>query len=154
MTARKSTAPAQPVANLAAARKEQAAARQGEAQSRQRHPAGKAQPGKAAQPATKKPAPAKSAPAKVEAQKVTYSATGRCGKVNSRSSATVLTHAVDVKISGRKSPQFSAGVIVQMYASLDAATKAAAAINAGEAGPEWTDAKVVKVTPEAAQVSA
>jgi len=147
MTARK--APAKPVANLAAARKEQA-------QSRQRHPAGKQAPQKPAKPAqgvvsgvvsgggTSRGGTSGVVPPQ-PVEKRTYSATGRSGKVNTRTSATVLTHAVDVKIAGRKGAQFAAGVVVQMYASEAAASKAAHEINSGAAGPEWSDAIVVPV---------
>ena len=120
MTARKT--PAQPVANLRQARKEQAAA-------------------KAAHPAGKKVAPAaKPATAKVADKKV-YAATGRGGKVRRSASATVLTHAVDVKISGRKDEAFARGVVVAFYSDVKAAEKAAAKINAG--GGDWSDAVVV-----------
>jgi hypothetical protein len=143
-----------PVGNLRQARAEQAAARQGEAQSRQRRPAGKAQPGKAAQPATKKPAPAKSAPAKVEAAKVTYSAVGRGGVTRTQQSTSPLSHAVDVCIAGRKAGHFSKGAVVAFYASEAAAQKACDQINSGEAGKDWSNAKVVKVTTVTEQVSA
>jgi hypothetical protein len=119
-----------PVGNLRQARAEQAAARKGEAAAKQRHPAGKQAPAKAA--------------AKPEAEKLTYAATGRCGKTNTRVSTTPLSHAVDVKISGRKSPQFAAGVIVQFYASASAAQKVVDEINGG-AVADWSDAKVVTV---------
>lgn len=139
-------APAKPVANLAAARKEQAAARKGEAQARQRHPAGKAQPKPAAAKApAKKPAEA--------AEKRTYSATSRSGKVNTRVSTTPLVAALDVKIAGRKGPQFAAGVIVNLYAAASAAQKAADDINAGNVDG-WSDAVVVKATPVQTAVSA
>jgi hypothetical protein len=138
MTARK--APAKPVADLTETR----AAR---SRSRQSHPAGKQAP------AAKKAAPAKAAKPAVEAEKRTYSATARCGKVNSRTSATVLTHALDVKISGKKQPHWSAGVIVGFYSSREAAEKVAAEINGG-AVDGWSDAVVVAATPVSAAVSA
>jgi hypothetical protein len=145
-------APAKPVGNLAQARKEQAAARQAQAEAKQRHPAGKQA---LAKPAAKKPVPAKAAkPAATEQEKRTYAATGRGGVTNTRTSATVLSHAVDVKIAGRKAAHFSAGVVVQMYATEAAATKAAGEINSGSAGPDWTDAVVVPVTVVTEQVSA
>ena len=83
MTARKAPAPAKglPVGNVTATR-------QAKAQSRQAHPAGK----KVAPAA--KPAAAKKAAAKVEAEKLVYSATARCGKVNQRQSATPLVAAM------------------------------------------------------------
>jgi hypothetical protein len=132
MTARKAPAPA----NLAQARKAQAA-------SKAAHPAGKQAP---------KPA-AKSAPAKVEAQKVTYSATARSGKTNTRVSTTPLSHAVDVKISGRKSPQFAAGVIVAFYSSKQAAEKVVEEINGGNVA-DFSDARVVAVKVVTEAVSA
>jgi hypothetical protein len=146
MTARKAPAP---VANLAQSRKEQAAMRQAAAEAKQRHPAGKQAPkaaaakAPAAKPAAEKPAAAKVE--KVEAEKVVYTATGRGGVVRRSTSTTVLSHAVDVKIAGRKAAQFAAGVIVQMYASEAAATKAAESVNAGAAGPDWTEAIIVPV---------
>jgi hypothetical protein len=138
--------------NLRDAKKTQAALRQAEAGARQRHPAGK----KVAPAATTKPAPAKAAKAaaKVEAEKVTYSATGRGGVTNRRSSTTALSHAVDVKIANRRGQQFSRGVIVGMYASIEAAQKVADEINGGSAGSDWTDAVVVKATPVSTAVSA
>lgn len=143
MTERK--APAKPVSNLAEARKTQAAMRQAEASAKQRHPAGKPAPAKApAKPAAKKTTPAKAA-AKVEAEKRTYSATGRGGVTNSRSSATALSHAVDVKIAGRRGAQFAAGVIVGFYASVEAAQKVADEINGGSVDG-WSDAVVVTAT--------
>jgi hypothetical protein len=138
MTARKATAPA-PVGNMREARKEQAALRQAQAEANQRHPAGKQAPAKA--PA-KKPAPKKAAAAKPEQEKFVYSATARCGKTNTRASATPLTHAVDVKIAGRKGAQFAAGVIVGFYASKEAAQKVVDEINGGGVS-DWSDAKVV-----------
>jgi hypothetical protein len=77
------------------------------------------------------------------ADKVTYTATGRSGVVRRSTSATRLTHAVDVKIAGRKGAQFAAGVVVAFYASKDKAQAAADSINAGAAGDDWTDAVVV-----------
>jgi len=79
------------------------------------------------------------------ADKVTYTATGRSGVVRRSTSATRLTHAVDVKIAGRKGAQFAAGVVVAFYASKDKAQAAADSINAGAAGDDWTDAVVVGV---------
>jgi hypothetical protein len=136
-------APAKPVANLREAQKAQA-------QSRRNHPAGKQAPPK---PAAKS-APAKAAAAKpaTEAQKVTYAATARSGKTNTRVSTTPLSHAVDVKIAGRKGAQFAAGVIVAFYASLDAAQKVVDEINAGKVD-SWSDAKIVAVKPVSAQVA-
>ena len=149
MTTREAPAP---VANLREAKKAQAATRQAQAEAKQRHPAGKA-----AQPAAKataKPAPAKAAKAAAakpaaEAQKVTYTATARCGKVNSRVSATPLAAALDVKVSGKKQPHWSAGVIVSFYASADAAQKVADEINGG-AVDGWSEAVVVAAQPVAA----
>jgi hypothetical protein len=140
-------APAKPVANLAQARKEQAAARKAEAASKAAHPAGSKRPAKAA------PAKAAAKPA-TEAEKLTYTAQSRSGKVNTRQSATPLVAALDVKIAGRKGPQFAAGVIVGMYASVEAAQKVADEINGGSAGSDWTDAVVVKATPVSTAVSA
>jgi hypothetical protein len=152
MTARK--APAPPVANLAQAKRQQAALRQAEAEAKQRHPAGKAQA-----PAAKKLAPAtKPASKKVaatlatEAQKVEYQATARCGKVNSRTSATPLAAALDVKISGKKNAAWSAGVIVAFYATAEAAQKVADEINGG-AVDGWSDAIVVAATATAKAAS-
>jgi hypothetical protein len=138
MTARKQ-APAKPVANLADAKKAQAATRQAQAQAKQRHPAGKQAP----KPAAKAPARAAAKPA-TEAEKLTYSATARCGKVNTRQSATPLVAALDVKISGKKQAAWSAGVIVGFYASVEATQKAADAINGGEV-EGWSDAVVTSV---------
>jgi hypothetical protein len=151
MTARKApAAPAAPVANLASARKEQAQMRREAAAAKQRHPAGKqAAPKPAAKAPAKKPAPAK-APAKpapaVEAEKFSYQATARSGKVNSRTSATPMVAALDVKIAGRKGAQFAAGVVVGFYASRDKAQAAADEINAGKVA-DWSDAIVVSVAP-------
>jgi hypothetical protein len=141
-------APAKPV-DLADAKKAQAATRQAQAQAKQRHPAGKQAP----KPAAKAPARAAAKPA-TEAEKLTYSAQSRSGKVNTRQSATPLVAALDVKIAGRKGPQFAAGVIVGMYASIEAAQKVADEINGGSAGSDWTDAVVVKATPVSTAVSA
>ena len=132
MTTREAPAP---VANLRGReKKRQAATRQAQAEAKQRHPAGKA-----AQPAAKATARAgtgqgcegSGGQAAAEAQKVTYTATARCGKVNSRVSATPLAAALDVKVSGKKQPHWSAGVIVGFYASADAAQKVADEINGG-----------------------
>jgi hypothetical protein len=133
MATSRKTAPA-PVGNLREARKEQAAAKQ-------RHPAGKALP----KPAAK--APAKAAKPAQPVEKTTYSAQSRSGKTNTRQSATPLTAALDVRISGKKNPAWSAGVIVQMYADRAKAEAAAASINAGAAGSDWSDAVVVPVVP-------
>ena len=127
MTARK--APAKPVGNLTTTRA-------AKAQSRQSHPAGK----KVA-PAAKPAAATKAAAAKVEAEKLVYSATARCGKVNQRQSATPLVAALDVKISGKKSPAFASGVVVGFYSTLEAAQKVADEINGG-AVDGWSDAVV------------
>ncbi|MGO9508056.1 MAG: hypothetical protein ACLPXZ_12180 [Mycobacterium sp.] len=135
-TARKVPAPA----NLAQARKEAAA-------TRQRHPAGKAQP----KPAAAK-APAKASKPAVEQEKRTYSATARCGKVNSRVSATPMVAALDVKISGKKQPHWSAGAIVGFYASVDAAQKVADEINGG-AVDGWSEAVVVAAQPVTTKVA-
>jgi hypothetical protein len=136
MTARKAPAP---VADVTEAREARTAAKQ-------RHPAGKTQP--AAKAPAKAPAkPAVEKPAKVEQPKVTYAATARCGKTNTRSSATPLVAALDVVIGGKNNPAWSAGVIVQMYADRAKAEAAAASINAGAAGSDWTDAVVVPVVP-------
>jgi hypothetical protein len=143
MTARKAPAP---VGNLREARKEQAAMRQAQAQAKQRHPAGKQAPAKApAKPAAKKATEAKPAkPAKpaVEVEKVTYTATARCGKTNTRASATPLAYAVDVKVAGKKQPHWQAGVIVGFYATAEAALKVVEEINGGNV-PDWSDAIVV-----------
>ena len=134
MTSTTTTAPAN---DLRESRKEQAPAKK----------IAKPATAKATKAVAAKPAPAKPvAEAKpAEAEKRTYSATARCGRVNTRVSATVLTHALDVVIAGRKGPQYTSGVIVAMYSSLDKATKAADEINAGSV-PDWTNAIVVPVT--------
>ncbi|MGO9692949.1 MAG: hypothetical protein ACLPYO_03845 [Mycobacterium sp.] len=104
-----------------------------------------------AKPAAAKAAPAK--PAKPVAAK-TYAATARSGKTNQRNSTTVLTHALDVKIANRKNAAlWSAGVIVAMYGSLDAAQKVADEINAGAVG-DWSDAVVTPVKLVTVAVSA
>ena len=99
-------APAQsaPVANLRESKRQQAALRQAEAGARQRHPAGSKRPAAKA-PAAKKTAPAKATKPAAEVEKRTYSAAGRGGVTNSRSSATALSHAVDVRIAGRRGAQ-------------------------------------------------
>jgi hypothetical protein len=125
------------------ARKEQATRRQAQAEAKQRHPAGKQAPANAT---AKKPAPKKAA-AKPEQEKFVYSATARCGKTNTRASATPLVAALDVKIAGKKNPAWSVGVIVGFYASLEAAQKAADEINGGGAGDGWSDAVVVAAAP-------
>jgi hypothetical protein len=119
----------------------------------------KTAPDKAAKPSeaeakpAPKPTPAKAAPAAAKkaaakpaeaAEKKTYAAEARCGKTNTRASATVLTHAVDVKIAGRKGAQYASGVIVGMFASAEKAQAAADEINAGEVD-DWSDAIVVPV---------
>jgi hypothetical protein len=124
------TAPKAP-ANLAQARKQQAEARKAQAASKAAHPAGK------------KVAPAE-APAKpAEAPKTVYSAVGRGGVERRSTSTTVLTHAVDVRISGRRGKQFEAGAVVAFYASEAAAAKAAAEVNSGKV-KDWSDARVVE----------
>lgn len=105
-----------------------------------------------AKPAPKKTAPTKPVAAKPEAQKVVYCATGRGGVERRSTSATVLSHAVDVKISGRKGAH-AAGCVVAFYSSEAAASKAAASVNAGEAGPDWSDAIVVAVRVASAKVA-
>jgi hypothetical protein len=135
--------------DLADAKKAQAATRQAQAEAKQRHPAGKQAP----TPAAKAPAKSAANPT-TEAEKLTYSAQSRSGKVNTRQSATPLVAALDVKIAGRKGPQFAAGVIVGMYASVEAAQKVADEINGGSAGSDWTDAVVVKAMPVGTAVSA
>jgi len=94
-----------------------------------------------------KPAPAKKAVApKAAAQQKLYAATARSGKVNTRRSTTVLTHALDVKIANRKSAQFAAGVICGFFASKEKAQAAADEIN-GVGVADWSQAKVVTVVP-------
>jgi hypothetical protein len=144
MTARKALA--KPVANLADAKKAQAAMRQAEAGARQRHPAG------SQRPAAKRPAPAKKATA-TEAQKVTYQAVGRGGVTRTQQSASPLVAAVDVCIAGRKAGHFAKGAVIAFYATEAAATQAANEINGGAAGKDWTDAKVVKVTVASAKAA-
>jgi hypothetical protein len=148
------TTTAKPVANLAQARKEQAAARNAEAASKAAHPAGSKRPAAKAAPA--KSARAKSASkkaAKPEGEKLTYSATARCGKVNSRTSAAPLLAALDVRISqpARKGEHWQRGVIVAMYSSVEAAGKVAAEINSGSGADGWSDAIVVPVTVASAK---
>jgi hypothetical protein len=101
---------------------------------------------------TARKAPAKRAPAKktvatatVPVAKKVYAATGRGGVERRSTSATVLTHAVDVKISGRKGPQFAAGVVVAFYSSRAAAEKVVTQINGGNVA-DWSDAKIVTAT--------
>jgi hypothetical protein len=53
-----------------------------------------------------------------------------------------LSHAVDVRIAGRRGAQFAAGVIVGFYASAEAAQKVVDEINGGNVDG-WTDAKLV-----------
>lgn len=93
-------------------------------------------------PAAKQPAQKAAAKAAATVEKLTYSATARNGKVNTRASATPLVAALDVKIADRKGAQFAAGVIVGFYASKEAAQKAADEINSGSV-ENWSDAKVV-----------
>jgi hypothetical protein len=130
------TVEALPVTNLRASRKQQAAAKKAPA---------KAAPAKAAPAA----APAKPAVIKSKTDKpevVQYVATARSGKVNSRLSATPLVAALDVKVVGRKSPHFAAGVIVGMYATTEKAQAAADKINGGGV-EDWSEAIVVDVHP-------
>jgi hypothetical protein len=140
-------APAKPVGNLATARKQQAAMRQAEAEAKQRHPAGKQAPAK---PAPKKPAAKKSAE---QVEKTTYEAVGRGGVRRTATSTGVLSHAVDARVAGRKAAHLAAGAVIAFYASEAAAQKAADQINAGAAGPNWTDAIVVKVTVASAKAA-
>jgi hypothetical protein len=130
MTPRKT--PAQPVANLAQSRKEMTAAKAA-------HPAGKkATP--AAKPAAK--APATKVAKKPAGEAKVYSATGRGGVVRRSTSTSVLSHAVDCKISGRRGSHFSQGVVVAFFATEAAARKAADKINAVKNG-DWSDAIIV-----------
>lgn len=80
-----------------------------------------------------KTAPAKKAPAKAEkkpAEKKVYTATGRSGQETTRSSATAVTHAVDVKRDGKAN--YQAGVVVKFFATESAAMAFADAVNNGE----------------------
>jgi hypothetical protein len=52
-----------------------------------------------------------------------------------------LVAALDVKISGKKSPAFASGVVVGFYSTLEAAQKVADEINGG-AVDGWSDAVV------------
>jgi len=139
MTTRTTTKTA-PAKGLRESRKEQAAARKPAA-------AAKATAKPAAKTAPAKPTPAKkaAAPKSDTTEKRAYSATARCGKVNIRQSATPLIAALDCKIAGRKNPQFAAGVVVNFYATVDAAQKAADEINGGKFDG-WSDAIVVDAT--------
>src|SRR6516164_4576352 len=96
-------------------------------------------------------APAKQVPAKKAAPKKTavatpivYSAVGRGGVVRRSTSTTPLSHAVDVKIAGRKAPQFANGVVVAFFASEAAAQAACDKINSAKGG-DWSDAVVAVV---------
>lgn len=102
-----------PVANLAEAKKELAAAKR---QSKDAHPAGKAPAKKAAEK-------------KVEPKK--YVAKARSGQEAIRTCPFKATHAVDVKKPDGKKAAYAAGVIVRFFASKDAAEKFAAAVNDG-----------------------
>ena len=124
-----STTTTSPAKSLRESRKEQAAKKAAPAKA----PA-KPAAAKTAKPAVDKPA--------VEAKK--YSATARCGRVNTRASVTPLAHALDVKISGRKGAHYQQGVVVGFFATLEAAQKAAENINAGNVA-DWSDAIVVAV---------
>ena len=103
------------------------------------HAQGGGQAGEAAKP-VEKPEPQK--PVEQPVAKHRYAATARCGKTNTRASATPLSHAVDVKISDCKGPQFAQGVIVGFSASKETAESAADAINAGGVAT-WSEAVVV-----------
>lgn len=130
--ATKSTSTAQaPVANLRETKRQMA-------QSRQRHPAGSQKPAAKAAPAKAAAKPA----AKPAAEKVTYAATGRGSVTRTQQSASPLVAAVDVCIAGRRGQHFAKGVVVAFYADKAKAEGAAASINAGAAGADWTDAIV------------
>jgi hypothetical protein len=133
-------APEQPVANLAQARKEQAAARKAEAASKAAHPAGKKAPAK--QAPAKKPAPAKAdqKPA-VEAEKRQYSAVGRGGVTRTVTSASPVAFAVDCKISGRRASHFAQGAVISFF--VDEAKAQAAADRINQSGGDWSDAVVI-----------
>lgn len=112
-----------PVANLAQAKKELAAAKR---QSKDGHPAGSAK------------APAKEVPAKkaaeAKAEKTEakeYTATGRSGQETIRSCPFEAKFAVDVQRPGKKA-SYAAGVIVRFFASKEAAQKFADEVNSGE----------------------
>jgi hypothetical protein len=136
MTARKQ-APAKPVANLADAKKAQAAMRQAEAEAKQRHPSARQRP--AAKPAAKKPAPAKT-----EATKVVYAATGTGGVERRTTTTAKIAWAVEACISGRRASHMSKGTVIAFYSDRAKADAAAATINSGGAGPDWSNARVIE----------
>lgn len=122
-----------PAKSLRESRKEQAVVKKpAPAKAPAKAAAAKPAVAKTTKPAVEKPA--------VEAKK--YSATARCGRVNTRASVTPLLAALDVKISGRKGAHYTAGVIVGFFATVEAAQKAADDINSGNV-TDWSDAIVV-----------
>jgi hypothetical protein len=112
--------------------------------------------GQARAKAQPKAAPKKTATAvAVSAEKVTYSATGRGGvRRTATSTGAPLVAAVDARIANRRASHFAKGAVIAFYSDASKAQAAADKINAGEAGPDWTGAVVVKATPVTEAVSA
>jgi hypothetical protein len=114
----------------------------------------KATPATAAAPAEKaaapKPAPVKKAPVKKAAaekpaaEKVTYSATGRSGRVRTQRSASELKWALDACVAER-SAAFAAGCVIGFYSDKAKAEAARDEINGGKYDG-WSNAVIVAAT--------